>query len=314
MNQKLLSIVLLSFQSESRLENTSKLIIDAMEKESIPFELLIIDDGSSDQSYPKAKEIAQKDQRITAYRLSRNYTSPYVQFAGIKLAKGACIVTVPDDLQRPLNVIIKMYRHWEAGAKLVVAYHDVRNDGYFNDFFSNSYYKMMNRFSDIEFPPGGADGFLADREVMDIINDEISPRNTTPLIEALRLGFEPEYFAYKRPPTVGKSRWTFKKKWRLASDSFFSSSNFPIKFIIGIGFTTALISFLIIVIIIGAKLFSNNRLFGLPIQGWATIVVLISFFNGLVLLCLGIVAEYIWRIYTEVKSRPGYIIRKNDEE
>ena len=312
--KNLLSITIPSFQSEHRIEQTVVKISKRMEMENIPFEIIIIDDGSTDQSFEKALLLEEKYSFVRAYQLSRNYTSPYVQFAGLQLAKGNCSITIPDDLQRPLDVVVKMYREWEKGAKIVIAHHDVRNDGFFSDFFSKSYYKIMNRFSDITYPPGGADGFLADREVIDLLNKRISPRNTTPTIEALRLGFEPVFFPYTRPKVDHKSRWTFQKKVKLASDSFFSSSNFPIRFITTIGFLTSLFSFLLIMAIIIAKLFTDNSLFGFPIQGWATIVVLVSFFNGLVLFCLGIVAAYVWRIYEEVKGRPGFIIKEKRNE
>jgi dolichol-phosphate mannosyltransferase len=308
--KKLLSITIPSFQSESRIDNAVEVISNRMKFEKIPFEIIIIDDGSTDNSFSKALALEKRFDFVRAYQLSRNYTSPYVQFAGFQLAKGSCSITIPDDLQRPLDVAVRMYREWEKGAKIVIAHHDNRSDGFFSDLFSNAYYKIMNSFSDITFPPGGADGFLADREVIDLLNKQISPRNTTPTIEALRLGFEPVFFPYTRPKASHKSRWTLRKKVKLASDSFFSSSNFPIRFITTIGFITALFSFFLIVAIIVAKLFSDNSLFGFPIQGWATIVVLISFFNGLVLFCLGIVAAYIWRIYEEVKRRPGFIIRE----
>jgi len=310
----LLSIVLLSYFSESRLENTVGKIVKKMDEEEIPFELIIIDDGSKDRSFEIALSLEHSYPRVRSYQLARNYTSPYVQFAGLQLSQGACSVVVPDDLQRPLEVVVEMYRKWQKGAKIVIAHHDQRNDGFFSDLFSKLYYGMMNVFSDIKFPSGGADGILADREVIDLLNTKISPRNTSPVIEALRLGFDPVYFPYARPKASQKSRWTFRKKMKLASDNFFSSSNFPIRFITSVGFVTFAFSFMLIVAIIAAKLFGENKLFGFPVQGWATIVVLVSFFNGLVLFCLGIVAAYIWRIYEEVKGRPGFIIKEKEDE
>lgn len=310
----LLSIILLSFNSEKQLSATTKKIMDTMEAEAIPFEIIIIDDGSTDSSFEQALELEKANASIRSYQLSRNYTSPYAQFAGIQLAKGGCSIPVPDDLQRPLDVVVKMYRSWQSGNKVVIAHHDVRDDGRANDFFSKTFYKIMNHFSDIRFPPGGADGALIDREIMDIMIKHISPRNTTPVLEVLRMGYQPAHIPFERPPSVGRSRWTLKKKIKLASDSFFSSSNFPIRFITTIGFLTFIFSFALIIAIIAAKLFSNNQLFGFPVQGWATIVVLVSFFNGLVLFCLGIVAAYIWRIYEEVKGRPGYIIKQKADD
>ncbi len=310
----LLSLILLSYQSEERLKDTTLKTVDYLRKENIQFELIIIDDGSKDRSFEIALALENEIDEVRAYQLSKNFTSPYVQFAGLTLAKGNCIQMMPDDMQKPLDVIVKMYRKWQEGAKIVISHHEVRNDGKINDFFSKSYYKLMNRFSDIKYPPGGANGFSADREVVDLINKNISPRNTSPILEALRLGYDPVFISYTRPSASHQSRWTLKKKLKLAMDNFFSSSNFPIKFITTIGFLTFFFSLVIIIAIVLAKFFGENKLFGFPVQGWATIIVLVSFFNGLVLFSLGIVAEYIWRIFEEVKHRPGYIIKKKENE
>jgi dolichol-phosphate mannosyltransferase len=311
-SDRLLSIILLSYQSEKRLASTSQLVIAAMETENIPFELIIMDDGSKDHSFEVARSLATKDARIRAYRLSRNFTSPYAQFAGMSLARGACVVSIPDDLQRPLSLVIEMYRLWEQGQKIVIAYRKTRDDGKVNDFFSNTYYKLMNAFSEVDFPPGGTDGFLADREVVDILNNAIHPRNTSSVAEVLRLGFQPYFLGFDRPAShKGRSRWTLRKKLGLAMDTFFGSSSYPLRLITLLGFIIFFICLLLTLLIIWAKIFTDNTLFGLPVQGWATLIVIVTMFNGLILLCLGIVSEYIWRIHEEVKGRPGYIIRKD---
>lgn len=307
----MLSVILLSYQSEQRLPHTIPAIIEVMEAEQIPFELIVMDDGSRDQSFHIAKAWEQRDQRVRAFRLSRNFTSPYSFFAGLSVCAGDCAVSVPDDLQRPLELIVRMYRKWEAGHKIVVAYRLSRNDGWWNDLFSGLYYRLMNRFSELRFPPGGTDGFLADREVIDLINRRISPIHTSPVTEVLRLGFDPVFVGYDRPATEGRSRWTMAKKLRLFTDTFFGASVFPLRAITVLGFAVFAVCLLLVLLIVWAKLFTDNTLFGLPVQGWATTLIFITMFNGLILLCLGVVAEYIWRIFEEVKGRPGYIIRKD---
>jgi dolichol-phosphate mannosyltransferase len=231
----------------------------------------------------------------------------------MRVATGDCVVSVPDDLQRPLDVVVRMYRKWQEGHQIVVGYRAKRKDGWLNDLFSKMYYRMMNSFSAVHFPPGGADGFLADREVIDIINTHIHPVNTSTMVEVLRLGFDPIFIPYERPEATVRSRWTFRKKLRLAADTFFASSSLPIRLITILGFAMALFSGVVIILILFAKLFTDNTLFGLPIQGWATSIVISALFHGITLFSLGVVAEYIWRIYEEVKGRPGYIIRKDRE-
>jgi glycosyltransferase involved in cell wall biosynthesis len=309
----LYSIVLLSFQSKNRLPHAAERICAVMEAENIPFELIIVDDGSKDASFRIAKKLASADSRIRAYRLSRNYSTPYAFFAGLSLAKGACATSLPDDLQRSPELAVRMYRKWAEGHKIVVAHRLSRQDGRFNDWFSNLYYALMNRFSDVQFPPGGSDAFLADREVIDILTTRISPIHTTPVVEALRLGFDPVFIGYDRPATEGRSRWTLRKKFRLFADTFFGASVWPLRAITMLGFGVFTVCLFVVLLIIWAKLFTDNTLFGLPVQGWATTLVFMTMFNGLILLCIGVVAEYIWRIFEEVKKRPGFIIRNDDE-
>jgi dolichol-phosphate mannosyltransferase len=202
---------------------------------------------------------------------------------------------------------------WQSGAKIVIPYRLSRKDGLFNDWLSNTYYATMNRFSNISFPPGGADSFLADREIIQLLNHRISPKLTSPIAEVLRMGFDPVFVGYDRPASKNPSRWTFTKKLRLFADNFFGASSVPLRFITLMGFCVFIISLLLILLIVGAKTFSDNTVFGFPVRGWATLMIFITMFNGLILLSIGIVAEYIWRIFEEVKNRPAYIIRKEDE-
>lgn len=310
----LLSIILLSYQSERNLAPAVDAIVHAMEDAGIPFEIIISDDGSSDRSVDVAKGLAGEDSRIRVFRLSRNFGSAYSQFAGLTLARGACAVSFPDDLQSPPELIVEMYRQWEKGHKIVVANRRSRDDGTFSDLFANLYYKIMGRFADVSFPKGGSDRFLADREIIDILNSRIHPINTTPILEALRLGFSPHFLSYDRPPSEGPSRWTVRKKIRLAADTFFGSSSFPLRFITVLGFGIFASSLLLVLAIIWARLFTDFRVFGLATHGWATTMVVMTMFNGLILLCVGVVAEYIWRIHEEVKGRPGYIIRIDEDQ
>ena len=312
MQSKLFSIILLSYYSKDRIKSVFEHVAQRMESENIPFEFVIIDDGSKDESYKVALELEKEDSRVKAYQLSKNYTSHYAKFAGFSVCTGACATSIPDDNQQPLDTVVQMYRQWEKGNKLVIPYRVSRDDGKLKDFFSRTYYKLMNSFSVVEYPPGGCDVFLADREIVDIFNTKISPINTSTTVEVLRLGFDPVFIPFHRPKVKSKSRWTFRKKLKAAADAFFSSSNFPIRLITYLGLITSLFSFLLIIFTITVKLTANKSLLGISVPGWATTVIFISLFSGLILFSLGIIAEYIWRIYEEVKGRPGYIIRKKE--
>ncbi|MDH3814335.1 MAG: glycosyltransferase [Acidobacteriota bacterium] len=310
----LLSIVLLSYQSEDRLRPAVNEVVHSMEAERIPFELIIMDDGSTDRSFELARRLARNDDRIRAFQLSRNFSSPYSLFAGLSVVRGACVASVPDDQQCPMSVIVEMYRLWERGNKLVVAHRRTRDDGRFSDFFSNLYWGIMNQFADVDFPPGGSDRFLADREVVDILNSKIHPINTTPVLEVLRLGFSAVFVPYDRPGRPGPSRWTLRKKVRMAAATFFGSSSYPLRLITVLGLGVFVACLFLILLIIWARIYADSRLFGLSVHGWATSMVVMTMFNGLILLSIGIVAEYIWRIHEEVKGRPGFVIREAEND
>lgn len=311
---KLLSVILLSYNSESRIKDVFHYYKDHLEKEKIDFEFIIMDDGSKDQSYEIGLQLEKEYSNVRAFKLSKNYTSPYSQFAGLKVCKGDCAMFVSDDYQRPVENLIQSYRKWEEGHKIVISSRISRNDGVLSDLFSNLYYKIMNKFSSVDFPKGGTDGFLADREIIDLINNHISPVNTTPVIEVLRLGFDPYIIPFHRPKSESKSRWTLSKKINLAKDTFFASTSFPIRFITYLGFLIFFLSLIAILALIYGKLFTANKLFGFTIPGWTTTLIVVVLFNGLTLFCLGVVAEYIFRIYEEVKGRPAYIIRNKEKD
>jgi dolichol-phosphate mannosyltransferase len=243
--------------------------------------------------------------------LSRNFTSHYSVFAGLSVAKGACAVAIPDDEQQPYGTLVEMYRLWQNGHKIIFPYRVSREDPWMSKLFSNIFYKVMNTLSDVTYPEGGVDICLIDREVIDILNSRIHPINTTTITEILRLGFDPYSLPYERPlGTNRKSRWSFKKKVKLAMDTFFSCSSFPIKLITYSGLFFCFFSVCLICLYTYIALFGNKKFWGVPVPGWTSLVIFISFFSGIILFSLGVIAEYVWRIYEEVKNRPGYIIRK----
>lgn len=312
-----LSVIILSYYSKEKLVVACRKLSDLFTKENIPYEIVLMDDGSEDNSYEIACQLEQEYEHVKAYQLSRNYTSHYSIFAGLSVATGACVAAIADDEQQPYSTLIDMYRLWEKGNQVIIPFRNGRDDPYFSRMFSLGFYTIMSRLSDIKFPKYGVDTFFIDREVVDILNQRIHPIRTTTITEILRLGYSPVFLPYFRP--IGsneKSRWSFKKKVNLAKDFFFSSSFFPIALITRLGIFFSMFSVLLILFYLYGRIFGTDTEFWSlkKIPGWTSTVVIISFFSGLILFSLGIIAEYIWRIYEEVKGRPGYIIKKKNRQ
>jgi dolichol-phosphate mannosyltransferase len=217
-----------------------------------------------------------------------------------------------DDEQQPYETLVQMYRLWEQGHKVIVPYRTKREESFISSFFSNSYYAFMNKFSKIKYPKGGCDLAFLDREVLDILNTQIHPRNTMFIAEVLNLGFSPFFLPYERPLGLneGKSSWTFQKKVKLFLDSFLSTSAFPIRMISILGIVTFTISLLAFILYLYVAIWGNREFWGIVVPGWISIILVMLMFNGLIMLSIGIMSEYIWRIFDEVKGRPGYVIKQ----
>lgn len=311
----MLSIILLSYYSNRRITEAYQKVSVIMKMNDIPFEFIVIDDGSEDGSFEIALELERRNENVRVFQLSRNYGSNYAAFAGLSICRGDCATVIPDDEQLPYLKIVEMYRLWKAGEKVVVPYRTGRNDGFINNLAARLFYRIINLMSEVRYPRGGADAFLIDRELIDLLNEQIHPINTAIVPEVLRLGFSPCFIPYERVRGVNKkSRWSLKKKMRFFKDIFFSGSTWPIRIITWVGFIFAFLAFCVIIFYGYIALFGNPAFWGEKLPGWTSTVVIISFFSGITLFSLGIIAEYIWRIYEEVKARPGYIIRKKDGE
>jgi len=310
-----LSIILLSYYSGQRIVSSYEKIRDLLDSEKIPFEFIVMDDGSRDDSYRIALDLEKREERVFAYQLSRNCTSHYSIFAGLSVCTGDCAMPMVDDEQQPYHTIIEMYRLWQQGEQVIVPHRICRDDPWRSRIFSQMFYGVMNCFSEVKYPVGGADLFFIDREVIDIMNTRIHPINTASIAEVLRLGFSPYFYPYERPLGLNqkKSRWSLRKKLKLAKDIFFSSSTFPISLISRLGIFFAGFSGVLILFYAYIALFSKSEILQIRVPGWTSIILIIAFFNGLILLSLGVIAEYIWRIYEEVKARPGYLIRKKEK-
>ncbi|MDB5053211.1 MAG: glycosyl transferase family 2 [Bacilli bacterium] len=280
-----------------RLQNLQNLLPD------FTLEFIFVDDGSKDNSYKLLLKEKQKDNRIKIIKLSKNFGSMSAIQAGLTIASGDCVGIIAADLQDPPELFIEMINKWKTGKKVVMATRTDREESLSQKMFSNSFYYLMKKFALEDYPNGGFDFVLLDKQIVNELN-HVQEKNTNIMSLIFWLGHDRETIPYVRQERkFGKSRWTFSKKIKLFIDSFVNFSYAPIRFMSFVGVITALLSFMYGIFII------INAIFGaVSLQGWTSIISLISFLLGLIMVMLGIIGEYLWRILDETRKRPGFVI------
>lgn len=306
-NKKTFSIVIPVYQNEANLDDTIPKLLHL--KDSLPdynLELVFVDDGSTDNSYNILSKYFELHQDIIkVIKLTKNFGQIYAIYCGLGKARGDCAGIISADLQDPHELFIEMIRKWENGTKLVIAEREKREENARQTFISNRYWRMIRKYAIKNYPVGGFDFCLIDRNVISNIN-KINEKNSNVFALMFSLGYPYEIINYTRKKrSQGKSQWTLSKKIKLFIDMFVAFSYVPIRTISIMGLIISLLSFGYALYIVFITLAHRN-----PYTGWSTIVVLLSLFSGLILLTLGVVGEYLWRILDEVRKRPNYVIDK----
>lgn len=300
-----ISIVVPVYFNEPNLPDTiPQLLSLANELPDYNLELIFVDDGSQDRSLEILLDAQKRFSRqIKVVKLTRNFGTMAALQAGLTVATGNCVGVIAADLQDPPELFVDMIRHWEEGVKAIFAVRSDREEPFLQKTFSNLYYAMISRFAVPGYPAGGFDFFLVDRQVIDEVN-KIHEKNTNLMTLVFWLGYQAVLIPYvRRKRTKGKSRWTFGKKAKLFVDTFVSFSYFPIRLFSFLGIIYALISFSY-----GAFIFVSWLTFGIEVQGWVPMMLVLTFTAGLQMTLLGILGEYLWRNLDEARGRPLYVI------
>jgi len=265
-------------------------------------EVLIVDDGSSDDTYEIVRSAEGHDRRFRAIRLSRNFGHQVALTAGMVHAHGAAVVTMDADRQHPVEAVIEMAKHWRNGYD--VAYGvmiDRPTESAFKRVTADAFYKMINRMSDTSMPPNAGDFRLMDRQVVDAFL-RMPERNRYIRGMISWLGFEQVGVPYTCAPRHGgRSTYTVGRMIRFAVDAILSFSTWTLRVGLALGFIISGLSVLFGLTTIVMKLTSQT------VPGWATTVVVICFLGGAQLMVMGVIGEYVSRIYDEVKNRPLYV-------
>lgn len=265
-------------------------------------ELIFVDDGSGDNSFAELMKIKERRPSTRVVKLTRNFGAVHASKAGLRLATGDCFLILAADLQDPPALIPTLLDYWKQGKKFVACIREDRDDPVMTRAWASFYYRLLRRFVVPDYPPGGFDLALMDKAMLPFLQK--SNKNINPSLFAYWLGFEPTIVRYsRRKRRHGKSRWTFSKKLTYFIDSLLGFSILPIRIISSLGIIISLASF-----IYGLVIVINTLLGKASVSGFPTIVALISFLLGLVIIMLGIIGEYLWRVFDEVNQRPEYVI------
>lgn len=269
------------------------------------YEVLFVNDGSRDATELAIRRHMQKNTRVGLVNLSRNFGKEAALSAGLDHARGAACIPIDVDLQDPPELIPDMLDHWQRGAQVVNAKRICRaEDTWIKRATAKGFYKVFNAMADHRIPQDVGDFRLLDRQVVEIVRD---------MGERVRfnkglfswVGFETAEVTYKRPAREqGDSGWSYWKLWNFALDGIFSSTTAPLRIWTYAGGILAMMSFLYASIILVRTL-----IVGVDVPGYASTLILILLFGGLNLFAIGIMGEYIGRIYSEVRERPLYVLR-----
>lgn len=307
----MISIVIPIYNEEENLQNLYTRLTNAAPSWKEDYEIVLIDDGSRDSSLTMMRVMAEKDSHVRIIKLSRNFGHQPAISAGIQEAKGDAIIIMDGDLQDPPEELYRFLDKWREGYDVVYAVRTKRKEGFFKKLAYSSFYRLMAAISDIEIPLDSGDFCVMDRKVVNVLVHDMPEQIR--FIRGMRAyaGFKQIGVTYERAErAAGEVKYTFKKLVQLALDGLFGFSSFPLRLSTYLGISIAIPS-----LIIGV-FFLVHRLFGFKVfghtpeetPGLASLAVGMFFLGGVMLTMLGIIGEYISRIYIEVKKRPFFVI------
>ena len=297
----LLSVVAPVCNEQELIQEFHRRIVTALE--GLPFELVIVDDGSTDETPGLLRELAASDDRVRVVTLSRNFGHQAAITAGLDRARGDATVMIDADLQDPPEVILEMLERWREGADIAYGVRRERaGETRFKLVTARWFYGLMSRLSQVPIERNAGDFRLLDRNALDALN---SMRERDRFIRGMTswIGYRQEPVSYDRDPRfAGETKYTTRKMIRFSLDAISSFSNVPLQAATILGFIFSLIAFLSIPVAIGF------RIAGEFVPGIASVLLVVLLLGGIQLITVGIIGEYLGRVYDEVKRRPLYVV------
>ena len=305
----LVSIVSPVYQEEEGIEEFHRRLVAAMEgvADDVAFEVVYVNDGSTDRSLELLQKIAADDDRVCVVDLSRNFGHQVALSAGVDHARGDAVVVIDSDLQDPPEVIPEMIQRWRDGFKVVYGVRISRaGETRFKLLTSKIYYGLMDRISEVPLPRQAGDFRLLDRKVVDVL-DQMPERNRYVRGMVAWVGFPQCAVEYERDPRfAGTTNYTLGRMVRLALDGLTSFSDRPLRLATQLGVVVMALSFAVAAWTIVASIFD----LGSSTRGWSSLMAVVLLLGGVQLLCIGVLGEYLGRVYRETKGRPLYVVNE----
>ncbi len=304
-----LSLVVPCFNEESNVLRFFKEVVSVFKGTVSDYEIVFVNDGSTDNTQNELSAIYNNNpERVQVLSLSRNFGKEAAVYAGLSYAQGDLVCIIDADLQQHPEVVIEMLRTMAADDSVdcVAAYQENRKESKAMSAVKSCFYKVINKIADVDFVNGASDFRLMKRKMVDAVLDMSEYHRFSKGIFSW-VGFNTIYVPYTvKEREFGETKWSFGKLLKYAIDGIISFSTFPLKLATGVGLATSFASVIYLIVVIIQKLF-----FGIDVPGYATIVVLVLFLGGMQLFCLGLLGEYISKIYVQVKNRPIFVLKEH---
>ena len=284
-------------------------ISEVMAQTGEPWEFVMVDDGSSDGSTEAILELKAQDDKVKPVIFARNFGHQIAVTAGLDYSKGDAVIIIDADLQDPPEVILDLIQKWKEGFEVVYAVRSKRvGETWFKLFTASAFYRLIQRITDVNIPMDTGDFRLLDRKVVQVLN---GMREKHRFLRGMSVwvGFKQTGVEYERAERfAGETKYPLKKMIRFASDAITGFSYFPLQLAMYLGFISTGISIISILVVIVLRLVGSQAFFG-----QATTLIAVLFLGGVQLISIGLLGEYIGRLYDEAKGRPLYITRENME-
>ncbi len=305
-----LSLVVPCYNEEANVERFFSEVNKVFRGKADDYEFVFVNDGSTDGTYKKLKKIYEENSvsSVQILTFSRNFGKEAAIYAGLSYAKGDLVCIIDADLQQRPEVVLEMLCAMEQDETLdcVAAYQANRKESKTMKGLKYSFYKLINKVADVDFVNGASDFRLLKRTMVDAILKMTEYHRFSKGIFSW-VGFNTKYIPYTvQERQFGETKWSYGKLFKYAFDGIISFSTFPLKLATGVGLVTSAASIIYLIAVVLQKL-----IWGIDVPGYATIVVLVLFLGGMQLFCLGILGEYISKIYLQVKNRPIYILKEH---